>query len=71
MGDTENNIDTQVKDTTTKTFKVDDLSEEAKANLGALQFSEVEVKRLQAQLAIAQTAVMSYRAKLTTLLPQD
>ena len=41
-------------------YNSDDLSDNEKANLISLQFTQSEVKRLQALLAIAKTAELSY-----------
>jgi len=43
-----------------KEYDTDTLSDEAKNALGALQFSEMEIQRLQAKLAAMQTARMVY-----------
>ncbi len=43
-----------------KEYDTDHLSDEAKNALGALQFTEVEIQRLQAKLAAMQTARMAY-----------
>ena len=45
-------------------YNSDDLSENGKANLISLQFTQSEVKRLQALLAIAKTAELAYATNL-------
>ena len=52
-----------------KQYDVDSLSNEAKAQLGSIQFVEGEITRLQGQLAAMQTARNSYAKALTSLLP--
>ncbi|MCZ4271947.1 DUF6447 family protein [Maritalea porphyrae] len=43
-----------------KEFSIDDLSDQAKAQLGNLQAADTEISRLQVQMAIAQTARNAY-----------
>ena len=43
-----------------KDYDTDTLSDESKQLLGLLQFTEVEIQRLQAKLAAMQTARMAY-----------
>lgn len=43
-----------------KEYETDNLSDEARRSLGALQFTEMEIQRLQAKLAAMQTARMAY-----------
>ena len=43
-----------------KEFSLNDLSDQAKAQLGNLQAADTEISRLQVQLAIAQTARNAY-----------
>jgi hypothetical protein len=50
-------------------FKLSDLNDTAKANLASFRFAESEVKRLQRELALAQTAVAAYRRALIQNLP--
>ena len=45
-------------------YNSDDLSDNGKANLISLQFTQSEVKRLQALLAIAKTAELAYATSL-------
>ena len=50
-------------------YDVDSLSNEAKAQLGSIQFVDNEIARLQAQLAAMQTARNTYGKALSSLLP--
>tara|TARA_B100000579_G_scaffold431572_1_gene446849 strand:+ start:509 stop:694 length:186 start_codon:yes stop_codon:yes gene_type:complete len=43
-----------------KEYNSDDLSENAKQQLASLQYAQKEIQRLQAQIAICQTAAASY-----------
>ena len=43
-----------------KSYDLDSLSNEAKAQLGSLRFVDSEIARLQAQLAVMQTARVGY-----------
>ena len=52
-----------------KEYDLDDLSNEAKAQLSSIQFVEAELMRLQAQAAALQTARMAYAKALQELLP--
>ncbi len=52
-----------------KDYDTDTLSTEAKQQLQMLSITEQEIKRLQAQLAIAQTARISYASALKSALP--
>ena len=45
-------------------YNSDDLSDSGKANLISLQFTQSEIKRLQALIAVAKTAEMSYANSL-------
>ena len=47
-----------------KEYSSDDLSENAKQQLASLQYAKNEIQRLQAQLAICQTAAASYSQAL-------
>ena len=51
-----------------KEYDVDKLSDEVKNQLGALQFSDSEIQRLQAQLAMMQTARAAYANALKAAL---
>ena len=52
-----------------KDYDLDSLSDDAKAQLQMLQFSEQEIVRLNAQLAIVQTARRAYSNALLAALP--
>ena len=52
-----------------KEYDVDSLSNEAKAQLGSIQFVDNEIARLQGQLAVMQTARNAYGNALSSLLP--
>jgi hypothetical protein len=52
-----------------KHYDLDTLSDEAKAQLASLQFSDQELARLQAQAAAYQTARMAYAKALNEALP--
>ena len=54
-----------------KDYDTDTLSEEAKKALGALQFSEMEIQRLQATLTAMQTARMVYANALKQALEKS
>lgn len=53
------------------TFKLADLSENARNQLLNLQVTDAEIKRLNQQLAIYQTARAAYANALSGELPQD
>jgi len=50
-------------------YKLDDLSDDAKAQLQGIQVAEAEVKRLNIQVALAQTARNAYMQALQAALP--
>ncbi len=52
-----------------KTYKASELSEDAQKQLINVQATEAEIRRLQVQLAIAQTARSAYQQALVELLP--
>ena len=52
-----------------KDYEVESLSEEAKAQLGSLQFVDSELAKLQAKAAVLQTARLSYAKALQSALP--
>jgi len=52
-----------------KEYELDLLSSDAKAQLLSLQFVDAELQRLQAQIAIYQTARMAYSKALKEVLP--
>ncbi len=54
-----------------KEYDTDTLSDDAKKALGALQFTEMEIQRLQAQLAAMQTARMVYANGLKQALEKS
>lgn len=47
-----------------KEYNTDDLSDNAKQQLASLQYAQKEIQRLQAQIAICQTAAASYSQAL-------
>jgi len=53
-----------------KNYDLDHLTDEAKAQLGSLQFVDAEIQRLNAQLAVMQTARVAYSKALKDSLPQ-
>lgn len=53
-----------------KDYDTDKLSDEAKTQLTNLNVCDMEIQRLQAQLAIAQTARMTYARALNEALPK-
>lgn len=66
-----------MSDTSGRTVTIDgvqyglgDLSDEVKAQLASLRFADMEIARLQRQLAIAQTARSAYARALETSLPR-
>jgi len=52
-----------------KDYDLDQLSNEAKAQLASLQFVDAELARLQGQAAALQTARMAYAEALQAALP--
>jgi hypothetical protein len=52
-------------------YKVDDLSANAKAQMQGVQVAEIEIKRLNMQLALAQTARNAYMQALQADLPEQ
>ena len=52
-----------------QSYDLDTLSDEAKAQLQSLQFVDAELARLQAQMAVLQTARMAYAKALQAALP--
>ena len=52
-----------------KEYDLDTLSDEAKAQLAAMQFCDQELARLQSQAAAYQTARMAYAKALKEALP--
>lgn len=51
-----------------KDYELDQLSDEAKAQLASLQFVDAELQRLNAQAAVLQTARMAYAKALSDAL---
>ena len=51
-------------------YDVDTLSDDAKGQLGSLQFVDLEIGRMQAHLAAMQTARIAYGNALRGALPQ-
>lgn len=47
-----------------KDYNLDDLSDQAKNQLGSLQFVQGEIKRLEAQIAVFKTAAVGYTNEL-------
>ena len=54
-----------------KKYDTDTLSDAAKQQLQMLQITDAEIARLNAQLAIAQTARNAYAQALTQALPSE
>lgn len=52
-------------------YPLDDLSEQARAQLTNLRVTDAEIERLNQQLAIAQTARAAYARALNEQLPKD
>lgn len=51
-------------------YNLNDLSDEAKSQLASMRFTELEVQRLQRQLAVAQTARAAYARAVQASLPK-
>ena len=54
-----------------KEYDVDQLSEEAKGQLGMLQFVDAELIRINAQSAVLQTARVGYSKALNEMLASN
>ena len=54
-----------------KEYLMDDLNDTAKAQLQSMVFAQNEIKRLQAQLAVTQTALRAYQQVLVSELPES
>jgi hypothetical protein len=52
-----------------KEYALDDLSDEAKSQLQAIRFTDTEIQRLQALIAVNQTARSAYAKALAEALP--
>ncbi len=53
-----------------QSYELESLTDEAKAQLGSLQFVDAEIGQLQARLAAMQTARMAYARALSEALPK-
>jgi hypothetical protein len=51
-------------------YAFNDLSDDAKAQIQSIQFVDQEIARLNAQLAIANTAKMAYQNALKEVMPK-
>ena len=51
-----------------KEYDLDSLSDDAKRNLASLQFTQSELKRLEAQIAVCKTAELAYGKALNELI---
>ncbi len=54
-----------------KEYNLDELSDEAKAQIVSIQFVDAELQRKNAQVAVLNTARTAYAKNLTELLPKD
>ena len=54
-----------------KEYNLDELSDEAKAQIVSIQFVDTELQRLSAQTAVFTTARAAYSKALSELLPKD
>ena len=52
-------------------YLLDDLSDNAKAQLQSMVFAQNEIKRLRSQLAVAETALRAYQQVLVSELPKQ
>ena len=52
-------------------YDLDQLSDEAKAQLASLQFVDAELQRLSGQAAVLQTARIAYAKALNEVLPAN
>jgi hypothetical protein len=52
-------------------YELDQLSDEAKAQVASMQFCDQELTRLQSQAAAYQTARMAYAKALKQALPKE
>jgi len=53
-----------------KEYLFDDLSDDAKAQIHSIQFVDSEINRLNALLAIANTAKIAYQSALKDAMPE-
>lgn len=51
-------------------YKLDELSEDAKAQITSLNFVDAEIARLQAEISVFQTARNAYALALSGFLPK-
>lgn len=51
-----------------KGYSLESMSPEARAQFNSLQYAENEIKRLEAQVAVAKTAASAYRSALLAQL---
>jgi len=51
-------------------YAIDEISDDAKAQLQGVQVAEAEMKRLNVQIALAQTARNAYMQALNAALPE-
>lgn len=54
-----------------KEYDLDALPEEAKAQLASIQFVDAELQRLEAKVAVLQTARMAYSKALNEMLSAE
>ena len=54
-----------------KDYELDTLPEEAKAQLASIQFVDAELQRLEAKVAVLQTARMAYSKALNEMLSAE
>jgi hypothetical protein len=54
-----------------KQYAIDALPQQTKNELLSLQFAEGEIRRLEAQLALARTAANAYRSAVKRGLPEE
>ena len=52
-------------------FRLDQLSEEARAQVASLQFVQAEIDRLHARLAVYGTAKIAYQNALRNCVPRN
>ena len=52
-------------------YLLSELSDDVKAQIQSLQFVETEIRRLNAQLAVASTARIAYQNALKDILPKQ
>ena len=52
-------------------FRLDQLNDEARAQVASLQFVQAEIERLHAQLAVYGTAKIAYQNALRNCVPRN